>query len=137
MLPQSENIDNSVSVFNIEESEATKTFAIKISENIISGTIDDLDALQQAIYLRLSIEADQHIIYPYTYGLQTLDLIGKPVYYVAAVIPDRIKKTLLDDNRITDVTDFEFETDKGKLTVKFVVHTIYGEDITEEVMVTY
>ena len=136
MLPQSGNIDGLVSGFN-RESEATKTFAIKISENIIGGTIDDLNALRQAIYLRLSIEADQHIIYPYTYGLQTLDLIGKPVYYVAAIIPDRIKTTLLDDSRITDVTDFEFETNKGKLMVKFVVHTIYGENITEEVMVTY
>jgi hypothetical protein len=136
MLPQSENIDDLLSGFN-EEVETTKTFAIKISEDIIGGTIDGLDALQQAIYLRLSIEADQHIIYSYPYGLQTLDLIGKPIYYVAAVIPDRIKKTLLDDNRITDVTDFDFETNKGKLTVKFVVHTIYGENITEEVTVTY
>jgi hypothetical protein len=137
MLPQSENIDDLVSDFDEEELEKTETFAINISENIISGKVDELDALRQAIYLRLSIESDQHIIYPYTYGLQTLDLIGKPVYYVAAIIPDRIKETLLDDDRITDVTDFEFDVNKDKLTVKFVVHTIYGETIDEETVVSY
>lgn len=106
------------------------------SQNIVSGVIDGLVALQQSIYLMLSVEADQHIIYPYTYGLQTLDLIGKPSHYVMAVIPERIKETLLSDDRITDVSDFEFEIDGHRLTVKFTVHSIYGE-LEEETAVIY
>ena len=93
-------------------------------------------ALQQSIFLMLSTEADQYIIYPYTYGINTLDLIGKPVYYVMAVIPERIKTTLLSDDRVTDVTNFEFEVNGNKLTVKFVVHSIYG-DVEEETVVVY
>ena len=84
----------------------------------------------------LSIEADQYIIYPYTYGINTLDLIGKPSYYVIAVLPERITETLLSDDRITDVSDFEFEVNKNKITVKFTVHTIYGE-VKEETEVAY
>lgn len=104
--------------------------------NFISGMIDGRAALEQSIYLMLSIEADHYIIYPYTYGIKTLDLIGKPMYYVMAIIPERIKETLLSDDRITDVTDFEFETAKNKLTVKFLVHSIYGE-MEEETEVIY
>lgn len=104
--------------------------------SVLSGTIDDLDALKQSIYLMLNIEADQFIIYPYTYGLRTLDLIGKPIYYVMAIIPERIKETLLFDDRITDVSDFEFEMNKNKLGVKFNVTTIYG-NIEEETVVLY
>lgn len=102
----------------------------------IGGKIDGLAALKQNIFIMLSVEADQHIIYPYTYGIQTLDLIGKPSYYVMALIPERIKATLLTDDRITDVTDFEFEVNANKLNVKFVVHTIYGE-MEEETVVIY
>lgn len=102
----------------------------------MGGKIDDLAAVKQNIFLLLSIEADQHIIYPYTYGIQTLDLIGKPIHYVMALVPERIKETLLTDDRITDVTDFEFEVNANKLNVKFVVHTIYGE-MEEETVVIY
>ena len=41
------------------------------------------------------------------------------------------------DDRIIDVSDFDFEVDKNKLTVKFVVYTIYGENIEEEMEVAY
>jgi len=119
-----------------EEQEKTQTFGITDTYNAIGGRIDGLDAVKQSVYLTLNTEADQFIIYPYTYGLKTLDLIGKPIYYVMAIIPERIAEALLNDDRITGVSDFEFETDKSKLIVKFIVHTIYGE-IKEEKEVTY
>lgn len=119
---------------------STNEFAIKtagLSEQLInSNIIDGLDAVRQAVYLILSIEADKYIIYPYTYGIRTIDLFGKPIYYVMAVIPERIKEALLTDNRITDVSDFEFNVNGNKLTVKFVVHTIYG-NLEEEMVVQY
>lgn len=116
------------------EQENTQTFGIDFKNNIAVGKIDDLAALKQSIHLMLNIEADQYIIYPYTYGLRTLDLYGKPRYYVVAVLPERIKETLLSDDRITDVTDFEFETNKDKLHVKFIIHTIYNEEFEEMVV---
>ena len=114
----------------------TETFGLNMTNNVVVGKIDGLAAVKQSIYFLLSVEADQYIIYPYTYGITTIDLIGMPNYYVMAVIPNRIKETLLSDDRITDVTDFEFATDKNKLHVKFIVHTIYG-DIESETAVSY
>lgn len=132
-----ENTDDLVLDFEEEQPAETKTFAINITNNTVGGNIDELDALKQAIYLMLSVEADQFIIYPYTYGLTTVDLIGKPYYYVMAILPERITETLLSDDRITDVSDFEFEVEGNKITVKFIVHTIYGESIEEETVVNY
>lgn len=105
-------------------------------KQMITGTIDGLEALRQSIYFMLNTERDKFIIYPYTYGLNTLDLIGKPSYYVIAVLPGRITETLLSDDRITGVSDFEFNIDANKITVKFVIHSIYG-DIEEETAVVY
>lgn len=129
MLPYGENIDDLILDFEEDVVESTQTFELNTLENIVGGKIDDLAALQQTIYLMLSTEADQYLIYSYTYGLQTVDLIGKPIHYVMAVLPIRIKETLMSDDRITDVSDFEFEMDKRKLKIRFRIQTIYGEDI--------
>lgn len=136
MLPITENLDDLTVELENSEQKNTKTFGIDLNKNIVGGMIDELEALRQSIYLMLSIEADQYIIYPYTYGMNTLDLIGKQDYYVMAVLPDRIKELLLTDSRIIDVTDFEFESEKNKIHVTFVVHSIYGSTVGETV-VTY
>lgn len=151
MLPNAnvDNIDDLIRELTEEEQENTQTFDIyelehpvlmtstgNVVTHAVSGKIDELEALKQAIYLILNVEADQFIIYPYTYGIQVLDLIGKPSYYVVAVVQERIKEALVDDDRITDVTDFEFNIQKNKITVTFIVHSIYG-DIEEETVVTY
>lgn len=87
----------------------------------ISGYIDDLDALIQAIYLILSTERYQYLIYSWDYGIELLDLFGKPMSYVTAELPRRIKDALMQDSRVKDVKDFTF-TRKGKqLATQFTV----------------
>ena len=137
MSSYTENLDDLIVEFDDDEQENTQTFGINFANNTIGNKVDDLEALRQSIYLMLSIEADQYIIYPYTYGIETIDLIGKSAHYVMAVISERIKETLLSDDRVKDVTDFEFEVNKNKLLVKFVVDTIYNAKIEEETVVTY
>lgn len=136
MLPNTANIDDLISDFESEKQQKTKTFQLNMSDNTIGGKVDELAALQQHVYLLLSIEADQYIIYPYTFGIKTLDLIGKPSYYVMAVLPGRIKEALLRDSRITDVSDFEFEVKSSQINTKFIIHSIYGK-IEEETVVSY
>lgn len=139
MLPISEsfeNLDDLILNFEDTDQSKTQTFGINMIDNIITGKIDGLEALKQSIYLALSIEADKYIIYPYTYGVNTIDLIGKPSYYIMAVLPERIKETLLTDNRIIDVHDFEFTVSGNKITARFTVDTIYG-DTEQETVVTY
>ena len=136
MLPNTISVSQLLSEFEENEQKSTQTFGINSVGNAIVNKIDGLDSLRQSIYLMLGTEADQYIIYPYTYGLKTIDLIGKPSHYVVAVLPNRIKETLASDGRILDVSDFEFEVNKNKLLVKFVVNTVYGKT-TAETVVTY
>jgi hypothetical protein len=119
-----------------DEKMNTKTFVINTLDECMGGKIDGIEALKQSIYMMLNTEADQHIIYPYTYGMKTIDLIGKPSYYVVGVLPNRITETLMKDTRITNVSDFEFEINRNKLTVKFTVHSVYG-DFKDETGVTF
>ena len=107
--------------YKIEHSEQTPP------EDRINGNTDDLLALQQSIYLILGTERYEHIIYSWDYGVELLDLIGKPIPYVMAVIPRRITEALTQDDRIEDVTDFEFERNKSKLHVTFVVKSTLGD----------
>lgn len=115
-----------------QASYPTETYKIEHSEqdppeDRINGNTDDLLALQQTIYLILGTERYEHIIYSWDYGVELLDLIGKPIPYVIAVIPRRITEALTQDNRIEDVTDFEFERNKNKLRVTFVVKSTIGD----------
>lgn len=101
----------------------------------INGYVDDVDALIQAIYLILSTERYQYVIYSWNYGVELLDLIGKPMPYVMAELPRRIKDALTQDDRIDDVIDFEFEVKGNKLHTTFVVVSNLG-NITTDLEVT-
>lgn len=108
-----------------EKSYAGKSYRVIITESQedydrISGYVDDMEAIRQAIYLILSTERYEYIIYSWDYGVELKDLFGKPMSYIISELPRRITEALTTDNRIEDVTDFEFEH-KGK-----VLHTTFN-----------
>jgi hypothetical protein len=92
----------------------------------ISGYIDDIDAVIQTIYLILSIERYEFIIYSWDYGVELVDLFGKPMPYVISELPRRIKEALIQDDRILDVVDFEFERNGKRLHTTFNVISTVG-----------
>lgn len=93
----------------------------------INGYTDDLQAVAQAIYLALSTERYKFIIYSWDYGVELVDLFGKPMPYVMAELPRRIKEALTQDNRIDDVTNFEFEKKGKRLHTTFTVVSNVGK----------
>lgn len=109
----------------------SQTYRISIDTDKISGYIDDLEAIKQAVYLILSSERYQHIIYSWDYGVELVDLIGKPIPYVMSEIPRRIKEALTQDDRILDVVDFQFDKNRNKLHTKFTVITTVGNISTQ------
>lgn len=104
----------------------TETYKINIEANRVAGYTDNRDALMQAIYLILSTERYKHIIYSWDYGIELLDLFGKPMPYVMAELKRRVSEALLYDDRITSVDNFVFDKNGKKLHVTFDVTTIYG-----------
>ena len=99
----------------------------RLTKDRIAGYIDGLDAMKQAVWKRLMTERYVYDIYDDTYGLQTVDLIGKDYVYVASELEYRIRETLLNDDRITDVNQFEFKRGSDHVWVGFNVVTIFGE----------
>jgi len=93
----------------------------------INGYTDDLQAVAQAIYLILSTERYKFIIYSWDYGVELVDLFGKPIPYVMAELPRRIKEALIQDNRIDDVINFEFEKNGKRLYTTFTVVSNVGK----------
>lgn len=119
----------SIEILTKEITEPTypnRTYRIAIEHDRISGYTDDLEAVKQAVHLILSTERYQHIIYSWDYGVELIDLIGKPMPYVMSELPRRITEALTQDNRIENVTDFEFTKLGNKLTTTFTVVTDSG-----------
>ncbi|MFC4355300.1 DUF2634 domain-containing protein [Chryseomicrobium palamuruense] len=120
--------------FEIEE-QPSLTYRMQIAQSFIIGTVDELEAVAQAIYKILNTERYQYVIYSWDYGIETLDLYGEPVTYVCPELVRRIKEALTQDSRILDVSAFSFDTSqKSKIHTTFLVNTIYGDVEAERVV---
>ncbi len=112
--------------FEIEE-QPSLTYKMNLNGDSVRGIVDNQEAMKQTIFRILSTERYQFIIYPWYYGIETLDLYGEPVTYVCTELERRIAEALLTDIRISSVTDFEFDLEvKGVVHATFTVNTIYG-----------
>ena len=123
MIPDLELLTEDITEPNFEG----RTYKVEFGEiDRINGYVDDLESVKQAIYLILSTERYAYIIYSWDYGVELVDLIGKPIPYCMSEIPRRITEALQVDNRIEDVIDFEFEHKGTKLHTTFTVVTNLG-----------
>lgn len=131
MIPESGNLLD-INIVTIP----TKTYKMELEENSnrISGFTDEQDAMKQAIYKIIRTERYKYIIYDWNYGIELEDLFGMPVNYCVPEIERRITEALLQDIRINEVNNFEFDTSKkGVVLVKFTAYTEFGEiNITDE-----
>lgn len=113
----------------------TKTYKMDLDGNKILGHTDEQEAMKQAIYKIIRTERYRYIIYDWNYGIELEDLFGMPVNYCVPEIERRVTEALLQDIRINEVNNFEFDTSKkGTVLTKFTAYTEFGEiNITEEV----
>ncbi|QIB68644.1 DUF2634 domain-containing protein [Aminipila butyrica] len=132
MIPQ---IDTDLqNAFELAERQPSRTYRLDLKSGRIFGTVDQLEAMKQAIYKILNTERYQYAIYSWNYGAELAALIGQPATYVMALINRRITEALTQDDRITEVDNFSFVRDKKTIQVSFTVHTIYGRiDAEKEV----
>lgn len=124
MIPQTNTLLNQD--FTIA-SLPTNTFQMHLDTDTIYGFTDEKPAMEQAIYLILSTERYQWLIHSWNYGVELLDLFGQPVSFVLPELKRRIAEALLQDDRITGVDNFQFETQGGRVHTTFTAHTIFGE----------
>lgn len=102
------------------------TWRINEERAEVRGTIDEREAMEQAIHKILQTERYRYAIYDWNYGIELEELYGKNVTYVIPEMKKRIEDALLADDRVTAVTNFSFAQEKESVTVGFLVHTIFG-----------
>lgn len=102
------------------------TYKIDTNKDRVNDYIDELEAVKQAIYKILNTERYDYPIYSWDYGVELSDLIGQPVAYVYPEIERVVTEALLADDRIENVSNFEFSNEGEKVFTTFEVETIFG-----------
>lgn len=120
MIPQ--GFDEEIEV--LSDIFTTKTY--KLSSERIQGFIDNIEALEQAIYKVLNTEKYEYPIYSFSYGIDLESLIGKDPIYVRIELKRRISECLLRDERIKSVENFQFTISGDEMICSFDVTSIYG-----------
>ncbi len=121
-----------VNPITIEEiRQPSRTYGLNREKGAISGFIDGLDSVRQAVELILSTERYAYPIYSWNYGVELESLIGKDAEYISAEIKRRISEALGQDDRVKDVNGFKLTKKDDELVVEFEVVTDYGNFRTE------
>lgn len=134
MIPVSASDIGNIEFDNIEEIiQPSLTLKIDFDKGCLSGFTDGTEALKQAVICRLTTEREQFSIFSETYGLPMNELLGQSAPLVYVSVANAITETLLEDDRITSVSDFVFNTDSKSVSVNFNVQSIFGTMNFEEV----
>ncbi len=131
MTPNTNNILQS----NLEiATQPNKTYCLDIEKNTITRFCDGIEAMKQTIYCILNTERFEHLIYSWNYGIELKHLIGENTTFAIPELERVIQEALLQDDRISEVNNFDFKVEKNSIIAKFTVITTVGEIETEKVV---
>lgn len=114
-----------------EVTKPSRDYQVISTKDRIQGYVEGIEAIKQAIYFILNTERYEFPVYSWQYGVELIDLIGKPPQVIVPEIKRRIRDALTADDRILSVDDFQFEFNKKKVHVSCVATTIYGDLLVE------
>lgn len=126
-----------IDIEEITEAEElpSKTYRLDLNAGRITGYVDELEAVEQAIRKAIITPRFKCLIYDDQYGSEIEQAIAADDAtreYIEAVAENFVKDALLPDTRILEVDDFEFEFEEDKAVISFKVNTIFGEIEIEE-----
>lgn len=125
------NNQDLINDFDIKE-QTSNTYKLIYLKDRLKGFTDEIDALKQTIYFILNTERYDYLIYDWNYGFQIKDLIGQNPNDILQTIQARISDALIQDTRITEVSNFSFDVIKNKVKTTFTIKSIFG-DLQQEV----
>ncbi len=99
----------------------------QLKGNRIVGMIDGLDAVKQSANIILNVNRFEHPIFSWDYGNELKDFIGKPREYIKGETERRIRESLLEDDRIEDITNFTLSFEGEYALGSFTVISQFGE----------
>lgn len=133
MIPESELELDEFDVDFEEDEEPNLTYRLDYENKTIVGTIDDEEALAQAMNKILLTETETYLIYSYGYGREFDNLHGASITKAISELPERIEEAILKDERFTSVSVTEIKaTDKQSVHVAVSATATTGEEIELE-----
>ena len=112
--------------------EPSRTYRIDFDAGRVTGSVDGLEAMRQAVYMILSTERFRRVIYSWDYGTELSRLLGRSGGGVESEARRIISEALLADDRVTAVRDFTFtRSSRRTLAVSFTAETALGDIAVE------
>ena len=125
------NFRNVLSTVTLKELPS-ETYKMQIEEEHVLNReikMSKRETLFQACYKAINTERYAFAIYSWNYGIVLQDLFGQPIPYVYAVLPDRIRDCLLQDDRVQDVTNFDLQNpSRGTVYCRFEVIPTWSDE---------
>jgi len=123
MIPAGGSIDSQ----NIDTVELpSRTWRLDFERGRVTGMIEGLEAVRQAVFKILQTERFRYLIYDADYGVELASLVGRDPVFVQSELRRRITEALIQDDRIEDVTDFQIDVTGDAATVRFTVVSTFG-----------
>ena len=108
------------------QSQPSLSWYIDKETNRITGTVDGLSAVKQAVEVILNVERYRWQIYqPYS-GMEWNGLLGQDPGYVGSELQRRLIDALTVDDRVTGISDYDYTISGNTMTATFTVNTVYG-----------
>ena len=108
------------------QSQPSLSWYIDKETNRITGTVDGLAAVKQAVEIILNVERYRWQIYqPYS-GMEWNGLLGQDPGYVGSELQRRLIDALTVDDRVTGISDYDYTISGNTLAATFTVNTVYG-----------
>lgn len=117
------------------EEQSSLTYCLDLDKGRITGKVDGLAAVNQAIRKAIITPRFKCLIYDRQYGSEIEEaIIAKDASreYIEAVTEGFVRDALSPDTRILSVYDFQFWFEEDKAYVHFRVDTIFGDTEIEE-----
>ncbi|WP_096636433.1 DUF2634 domain-containing protein [Clostridium cochlearium] len=90
--------------------------------------VEGLEAVKSWAFRALQTQRAKYLAFTWDYGVDLESFIGKVLTTKEKIdITTEIKGCLMQNKHITNVTDFDFKTDKRKVYISFKIITDYGD----------
>lgn len=126
-----ESLDLGFDPENLDEEAINRTYGIDLRTHRIKGYVDGKEAVMQAIWKILSTVRHANYIYSEEYGCDIMNRIYNSSLseeYLNTDVPAMIEECLMQDDRITGVSDFSWErSGSDGVKMQFTANTIYGD----------
>ncbi len=109
------------------ETYPSRSYALDAESGRISGYVDGLEAVRQAVEKTLKTERFAYRAYTGNYGVELRSKLGMPASYVLPELKRAICEALEWDSRIESVDGFSFTHEGRQVHASFTVHSIYGD----------